>query len=287
MIELRGVSKSFAGPSRRAPAVVAVQDLSWQAPSACITGLLGPNGAGKTTTLRLLAGLLRPDAGAIDVAGINVLDQPERARARLGLLSDARGLYPRLSARENIIYHGQLQGLSRADANARAELLARQLDMLPLLDRRTAGFSQGERMKTALARALVHGPSHLVLDEPSNGLDVPATRSLRAVLQRLRDEQGCCIVLSSHVMQEVERLCDRLVVMAAGHTAAQGTLPELMARTGSSDVEACYLALAHPTAAPHAPRRTAGPDGVVCWIGPAETPAPGEAPSAGAAGRTR
>ena len=249
MISVQGLAKTFRqGWGRAARSVAAVQDISFGAADACITGLLGANGAGKTTTLRCLAGLLVPDAGRVVVDGIDVAQQPRAALARLGVLSDARGLYPRLSARENIVYYGRLHGLSAQAADARAVLLADVLEMRPLLDRRTEGFSQGERMKTALARALVHDPSHIVLDEPTNGLDVLATRSLRAALRRLRDEQGKCIVFSTHIMQEVERLCDRVVVVAAGRTVAEGSVPELLARTGQTDFEACFVQLAYGAA---------------------------------------
>ena len=245
MIAVQGLSRQFVqGRGRNRRVVAAVQVLSFSAADACITGLLGANGAGKTTTLRMVAGLLQPDAGTITVAGINVAQQPQAVQARLGVLSDARGLYPRLSARENIVYYGRLQGLSQAAADARATLLAAVLDMQPLMDRRTEGFSQGERMKTALARALVHDPSHIILDEPTNGLDVLATRSLREALRRLRDEHGKCIVLATHIMQEVERLCDQVVVVAAGRTVAEGSVPQLLALTGQSDFEACFVQLA-------------------------------------------
>ena len=251
MIEVQSLAKRFTqGWGRKARVVDAVQSVSFIAADACITGLLGANGAGKTTTLRAVAGLLKPDAGRIRVDGIDVLARPQAAQARLGVLSDARGLYPRLTARENIVYYGRLQGLDAAAAAARAELLARMLEMAPLLDRRTEGFSQGERMKTALARALVHDPSHIILDEPTNGLDVLATRSLRQSLRRLRDEQGKCIIFSTHIMQEVERLCDQVVVVAGGRTVAEGSVPELLARTGHSDFEACFVQLAfEPSAA--------------------------------------
>lgn len=252
MIEVRQLSRRFAsGRGRQAITVQAVQGLSWQAADACITGLLGPNGAGKTSTLRMVAGLLVPDEGEILVDGLDAVSQPQAARARLGVLSDARGLYPRLTALENIVYHGQLQGLSLAAARVRAEQLARVLDMVPLLPRRTEGFSQGERMKTALARALIHDPPNLILDEPTNGLDVLATRSLREVLRRLRDDEGKCIVFSTHIMQEVERLCDQVVVMARGRTVASGTLAEVLARSGQTDFEAAFVSLAFgPVAEP-------------------------------------
>jgi sodium transport system ATP-binding protein len=250
MIEVQGLAKRFVqGHGRSRREVAAVQSVSFTAADGCITGLLGANGAGKTTTLRMVAGLVVPDAGSIRVSGIDVAAQPQRAQARLGVLSDARGLYPRLSARENIVYYGRLHGLDDATAQARATLLAGMLEMTPLLDRRTEGFSQGERMKTALARALVHDPSHIILDEPTNGLDVLATRSLREALRRLRDEAGKCIVFSSHIMQEVERLCDHVVVMAGGRTVADGSVPDLLARTGQTDFEACFVQLAFGPAA--------------------------------------
>ncbi len=246
MIEVEGLCKAFSqGSGRAARSVAAVQGLGFVAADACITGLLGANGAGKTTTLRCVAGLLLPDAGRVVVDGIDAARQPRAALARLGVLSDARGLYPRLTARENIVYFGRLHGMPAAAADARARLLAEVLEMRPLLDRRTEGFSQGERMKTALARALVHDPSHIILDEPTNGLDVLATRSLRQALRRLRDEQGKCIVFSTHIMQEVERLCDQVVVVAAGRDVARGTVAGLLAQTGQTDFESCFVQLAY------------------------------------------
>ncbi len=251
MIRIDAVAKRFAAPAagppwrRRAVAPVeAVRGVGFIAADGRITGLLGPNGAGKTTTLRMLAGLIEPDAGTLQVDGIDVTRAPRAARARLGILSDARGLYPRLTARENIAYHAALHGLDAAAADARAERLAEMLEMRPLLDRRTEGFSQGERMKTALARALVHDPPNIVLDEPTNGLDVLATRALRAALRRLRDEAGKCIVFSTHIMQEVERLCDRVVLVAHGRVVAEGGVDELRARAGQDDFEDAFVSLA-------------------------------------------
>jgi len=245
VIRLQGLAKSFAiGRGRHARVVHAVVAADLEAPDGAITGLLGPNGAGKTTTLRILAGLERADAGSAWVDEIDVARAPRQAQARLGVLSDARGLYPRLSARENIAYYARLQGVPADLADARIEALARLLEMVPLLDRRTEGFSQGERMKTALARALVHDPTHLVLDEPTNGLDVVATRALRETLRRLCDERGKCIIFSTHIMQEVERLCDRVVVMAAGRTVATGTVASLRAQCGTADFEEAFVRLA-------------------------------------------
>ncbi len=257
MIRIEHLAKTFvaagarepgAGAFRRVPprVVHAVRDVSLEAPDGQITGLLGPNGAGKTTTLRMLAGLITPAAGRMTVDGIDVASRPHEALARMGVLSDARGLYPRLSARENIVYYGQLQGMERDAANARAEALAQMFDLRALLDRRTAGFSQGERMKTALARALVHDPANIILDEPTNGLDVLATRALRDVLQWLRTPGGGskCIVFSTHIMQEVERLCDSVVVVAHGRSVASGSVAALLAHTGESDFEEAFVKLA-------------------------------------------
>jgi sodium transport system ATP-binding protein len=245
MIEVRDLSKRFTqGRGPKARVVQAVDGVSFTAADGCITGLLGPNGAGKTTTLRMVAALIVPDAGRIAVDGVDVAARPPAALARMGVLSDARGLYTRLSARENIVYFARLHGMADDVAHARAEVLAEALEMKPLLDRRTDGFSQGERMKTALARALIHDPPNIILDEPTNGLDVLATRSLREVLRHLRDVQGKCIVFSTHIMQEVERLCDQVVLVSHGRTVAAGTVAELSARTGERDFEETFVKLA-------------------------------------------
>ena len=245
MIEIQHLSKRFTqGRGKKARTVQAVDGVSFRAEDGRITGLLGPNGAGKTTTLRMVAALITPDAGRATVDGIDVAARPQAALARMGVLSDARGLYPRLTARENIVYYGRLHGMTQAAASGRAEQLAAMLDMKPLLDRRTEGFSQGERMKTALARAVVHDPPNLILDEPTNGLDVLATRSLREALRRLRDEAGKCIVFSTHIMQEVERLCDRVIVIAHGRTVAEGTVEALNAQCGERDFEETFVKLA-------------------------------------------
>jgi sodium transport system ATP-binding protein len=245
MIVVDRLSKRFVlGRGRGARSVQAVDGVAFTATDARITGLLGPNGAGKTTTLRMVAALIPQDSGSVQVDGLDVATQSRAALARMGVLSDNRGLYPRLTARENVVYYGRLHGMSAEAAAARAEALAKTLDMTELLDRRTEGFSQGERMKTALARALIHDPPNIILDEPTNGLDVLATRSLRAALRRLRDDEGKCIVFSTHIMQEVERLCDHVVVIAHGHTVAQGSVAELLARTGDSDFEESFVRLA-------------------------------------------
>jgi sodium transport system ATP-binding protein len=245
MIEFQGLHKSFVQGSGRDKRIVqAVRGVDFVARDGCITGLLGSNGAGKTTSLRIAAGLITADAGRVVVDGIDVGTHPQVALARMGVLSDARGLYPRMTARENIIYYGKLHGLNRTAAEDRIKDLAYTLDMQSLLDRRTEGFSQGERMKTALARALVHDPPNIILDEPTNGLDVMATRALRDALRRLRTEQRKCIVFSTHIMQEVERLCDHVVVVANGRTVAQGSVAELGAATRETDFEETFVKLA-------------------------------------------
>ena len=245
MIEFQGLHKTFTqGRGRSKRVVQAARGVDFVARDGCITGLLGSNGAGKTTSLRMASGLITPDAGRVVVDGIEVASYPEMALARMGALSDARGLYPRLTARENIVYYGRLHGLSVTAAEDRVKDLSYTLDMQPLLDRRTEGFSQGERMKTALARALVHDPPNIVLDEPTNGLDVMATRQLRDALRRLRDEQRKCIIFSTHIMQEVERLCDHVVVISHGRTVAQGTVAELGAITRETDFEETFVKLA-------------------------------------------
>ncbi|HEX6017677.1 MAG TPA: ATP-binding cassette domain-containing protein [Burkholderiaceae bacterium] len=245
MIRVDRLHKRFVQGRGRARRVVdAVRGVTLSAADGRITAVLGPNGAGKTTLLRMVAALLPPDEGRIEVDGIDVVARPRDALARLGVLSDARGLYPRLTARENIVYHAHLHGIARDAADARALALARTLDFEPLLDRRTVGFSQGERMKTALARALVHDPPNIVLDEPTNGLDVQSIRGLRQALRRLRDEHGKCIVFCTHIMQEVQRLCDHVVVMAHGRAVAEGSVGELCRASGHDDFEQAFVSLA-------------------------------------------
>ncbi len=266
MIEVQQLRKTFTqGRGKQARTVHAVDGVDFSAADGRITGLLGPNGAGKTTTLRIAAGLIEADGGQVLVDGIAVARQRAAALARMGVLSDARGLYPRLTARENIVYYGRLHGLSAEAATARAEALAKTLDMQALLDRRTEGFSQGERMKTALARALVHNPPNIVLDEPTNGLDVLATRALRDTLRRLRDDEGKCIVFSTHIMQEVERLCDHVVVVAHGRTVAAGSVTELALATGDTDFEETFVKLAF------GPQSLSPPPGQIPAQRPAQT----------------
>jgi sodium transport system ATP-binding protein len=222
--------------------VVAVRDVSFEAPDGAITGLLGPNGAGKTTSLRMLYSLVRPDGGQAFVDGIDVAERPNGARARLGVLPDARGLYPRLTARENIRYYGRLHGLDGDDLEARIDHLAAVLELGGVIDRKVDGFSQGERMKVAIARSIVHEPQNIVLDEPTNGLDVMSTRSLRRFLRELR-ERGHCVLLSSHIMQEVAALCDAIVVIADGVVVARGSPEGLRLQTGLSSLEEAFVKL--------------------------------------------
>jgi sodium transport system ATP-binding protein len=220
--------------------VKAVDGVSFRAEDGQITGLLGPNGAGKTTTLRMLYTLMRPDSGTVSVDGIDIFKRAEDARRRLGVLPDARGVYKRLTARENIAYFGRLHGLDEKTIAERSARLIEALGMQEIADRQAEGFSQGQRTKTAIARALVHDPKNVILDEPTNGLDVMTTRGLRGFLQQLRAE-GRCVVFSSHIMQEVAALCDRIVIVAKGRVVAQGTPEELRAQTGESNLEDAFV----------------------------------------------
>jgi len=245
MIEARGLYKSFGG-------LKAVDGVSFVARDGEITGLLGPNGAGKTTTLRMLYTLLRPDAGSIHVDGRDAQLEPLAVRRTLGVLPDARGLYRRLSARENIEYFAALQGLDRESARARTDALVDALAMQDIAARRTAGFSQGERVKTAIARALVHDPRNVLLDEPTNGLDVAATRALREFLRGLK-AAGRCVLLSTHLMQEVAALCDRIVIIARGRVVANGTSDELRRQAGEQNLEDAFMRLIGERGAGDAP----------------------------------
>jgi sodium transport system ATP-binding protein len=238
MIRVDAITKSFG----RQGEVRAVRDVTFTAPDGQITGLLGPNGAGKTTLLRMLATLIVPDAGGASIAGLDVVRDRYAVREAVGVLSDARGLYPRLTARENIRYYGTLHGLSGGDLEARAARLIHTLGLDALADRRTQGFSQGEKMKVAIARALVHDPATILLDEPTNGLDIMSVRALREQLRQLRGE-GRCLLFSSHVMQEVAALCDRIVILGGGRVIATGTATELIAQSGEATLEDAFVSL--------------------------------------------
>jgi sodium transport system ATP-binding protein len=235
MIEVKDLHKAFG-------TVKAVDGVTFAARDGEITGLLGPNGAGKTTTLRMLYTLMKPDRGQVLVDGIDAAADPLSVRRRLGVLPDARGLYKRLTARENIDYFARLQGLPEDELRARREALIGALDMADIADRRTEGFSQGQRVKTAIARALIHDPRNVILDEPTNGLDVMATRALREFMHNLKAE-GRCVLFSSHIMQEVGALCDRIVVIARGRVVADATPDELRAQTGESNLEEAFVKL--------------------------------------------
>ncbi|MCP1373106.1 ATP-binding cassette domain-containing protein [Dyella lutea] len=235
MIEVKDLHKAFG-------AVKAVDGVTFAARDGQITGLLGPNGAGKTTTLRMLYTLMKPDRGQVLVDGIDAAVDPLSVRRRLGVLPDARGLYKRLTARENIDYFARLQGLPEDELRTRREALVAALEMADIADRRTEGFSQGQRVKTAIARALIHDPRNVILDEPTNGLDVMATRALREFMRNLKAE-GRCVLFSSHIMQEVGALCDRIVVIARGRVVADATPDELRAQTGESNLEEAFVKL--------------------------------------------
>jgi sodium transport system ATP-binding protein len=227
---------------KRFGSVKAVDGISFTAPDGSVTGLLGPNGAGKTTTLRMLYTLMRPDDGRIFVDDVDAVANPEEARRRLGVLPDQSGLYKRLTAREHIHYFGELQGVTGRDLDARTDHLLKMLDMTAVADRRTAGYSHGERTKTALARAIVHNPRNVLLDEPTNGLDVMSTRAVRDIIRRLKAE-GHTVLFSSHVMQEVSALCDTIVVIARGQIVASGTPDDLRRLTGRENLEDAFVAL--------------------------------------------
>ncbi|HEX6997008.1 MAG TPA: ATP-binding cassette domain-containing protein [Gammaproteobacteria bacterium] len=234
MIAVRALSKRFG-------TVQALDGVTFDAADGEITGLLGPNGAGKSTCLRILSTVIAADSGTATVGGIDVAADPLAARRALGVLPHSAGLYQQLTAAENIAYYGRLQGLPEPVLAKRVDDLLDRLDLRPIAHRKAKGFSQGERTKVALARALVHDPKHLLLDEPTNGLDVMATRHLRDWLRELRD-QGCCVLLSSHVMQEVEALVDRLVIIAGGRVAERGTPAELAARYPRKNLEEIFVA---------------------------------------------
>lgn len=242
MITATNLRKTFPGKGKQAGPVIAVDNVSFSAQDGQITGLLGPNGAGKTTTLRMLYTLMQPESGHVQVDGINPANNADAVRRALGVLPDARGVYKRLTARENIHYFGQLHGLSNDTIDTRTAVLAQALQMEDFLDRQTEGFSQGQRTKTAIARALIHDPKNVILDEPTNGLDVMTTRGLRNFLYQLRDE-GRCVVFSSHIMQEVAALCDRIVIIAQGRVMAEGTPDELRQQAGHDNLEDAFVKL--------------------------------------------
>jgi len=233
MIVVDGLQKSFGE-------VKAVQGVSFTASDGKITGLLGPNGAGKSTTLRVLYTVLKPDAGSATIDGVNVVEDGLAARARIGTLPHGAGLYPHLTARENIAYYAKLYGMDPGIIDERVQRVIDQLDINDFSDRKTKGFSQGQTTKVSLARSLVHGPRNVILDEPSNGLDVMATRSLRALIRQLKDA-GKCVLFSSHVMQEVAALCDEIIIIASGQVAIHDTTDGIRNATGCDDLEEAFV----------------------------------------------
>jgi sodium transport system ATP-binding protein len=234
MIRVQNLKKSFG-------LVQAVKDVSFIAEDGRITGLLGPNGAGKTTSLRVIYTLLKPDSGTASVDGLDTQKDAQAVLKRIGALPDSHGLYPRLTARENVRYYGRLHGLEGYALETRITALCKVLEMEDFIDRRTDGFSNGQRVKVAIARALIHNPQNILLDEPTNGLDVMSTRAMREMIRRLREE-GKCVVFSSHIMQEVSALCDHIVVIAGGLVAAAGTAEELKQATGRDTLEDAFVA---------------------------------------------
>jgi len=234
MIRVENLHKSFGE-------IRAVSGVSFYAPDGKVTGLLGPNGAGKSTTLRVLYTVLKPDRGSAEIDGIDVVADSLEARQRIGALPHGAGLYPHLSARENIAYYARLCRIDKSEIDDRVDGIVRLLELTDFADRRTKGFSQGQRTKVALARALVHDPQNVILDEPSNGLDVMATRSLRGLILKLKDA-GRCVLFSSHVMQEVAALCDDIVIIANGKVAIDDSADGIRRRTGCEDLEDAFVA---------------------------------------------
>lgn len=235
MLIVENISKHFGK-------VQALNQAGFRAENGRITGLLGPNGAGKTTALRIIFGLLKADSGKVTIDGIDPAQDPLAARRQLGILTDQFGLYERLSTRENLAYFGQLHRMSEAQIRQNTDELASMLGMHEIMERRTAGFSQGQRIKVALARAMLHMPKNVLLDEPTRGLDVMSTRAMRSALLALK-ARGCCVVFSSHVMQEVSALCDDVVVMARGTVVAQGSPQQLCEQAGKADLEDAFVSL--------------------------------------------
>ena len=233
MIVVENLHKSFG-------AIKAADGVSFRAEDGRITGLLGPNGAGKSTTLRILYTVLKPDAGRALIDSVDVVSDSLAARQRIGTLPHGSGLYPHLTARENIVYYARLYGMDRDKIDEHVQRIIDQLDIGAFADRRSKGFSQGQRTRVSLARALVHGPRNVILDEPSNGLDVMATRSLRELI-RLLKAQGKCVLFSSHVMQEVAALCDEIVIIAAGRVALHDTPDGIRNATGCDDLEEAFV----------------------------------------------
>ena len=239
MIQVTSLHKSF-GSKRGTPAIRALKGVSFTAPDGKITGLLGPNGAGKTTCLRILYTVMNPDRGEALVDGFSAMSDPLEVQRRIGVLPDASGIYPRLTARENIRYYGRLHGLNGEALEQKIDSLIKLFDMQEFADRRTEGFSTGQRVKVSIGRALVHDPKNVLLDEPTSGLDVMSTRAMRDVIRRMR-ESGKCILFSSHIMQEVSALCDNIVIIAKGEIVVEGSPNKLRQQTGEENLEDAFV----------------------------------------------
>ena len=226
---------------------MAVSDVSFTAANGSITGLLGSNGAGKSTTLRILATLMQPDAGNASIDGFDIIKSRLDVRQTIGFMPHNAGIYPRLTARENIQYYAHICNVAREQSDRRIDQLIQLLDMGSFIDRRAEGFSQGQRTKVGLARALVHSPRTLMLDEPTNGLDVIATRGLREIIKQLA-EDGHCVLFSSHIMQEVEALCDHIAIITDGRIAMEDSLQGILSTTRQNNLEDAFIHVVQPDA---------------------------------------
>ncbi len=238
MIEVQHLTKTFQDKKRGT--IAAVTDVSFTCRPGRIYGLLGANGAGKTTTLRMLATLLKPVSGTVKIAGHDTVTAPEQVRANVGFLAASTALYARLTAREMIAYFGELNGMSDAAIKARIKVLADELDMHEFLDRRCDKFSTGMKQKTSIARTLIHDPAVMIFDEPTLGLDVMTARAIVKFVRECRN-RGKTVIYSTHVMSEVEKLCDTIGIIHGGRLVAEGTLTELQARFGETDMEEVFV----------------------------------------------
>lgn len=239
MIEVQNLKKYYGDSDE----IKAVDDVSFHCPNGKITGLLGPNGAGKTTTMRMITGLIKPNQGTVLVNGVDVTQDASQVRQLLGVQADSNGVYPRLTPREQFKFYGRFYGLRGKQLEARVQAIIEQLQMADIADRRAEGFSRGQRQKIVLGRALVHNPPNIIMDEPTNGLDVMAVRQTRESIQALRDE-GRCVLFSTHYMDEAERLCDNIAIIVGGKIVAVGSPEELMQQTGKGRLEDAFVTLA-------------------------------------------
>ncbi|HWA26949.1 MAG TPA: ATP-binding cassette domain-containing protein [Lacunisphaera sp.] len=238
MIEARQLTKTFK--DRKRGIITAVANVSFRCEPGRIYGLLGANGAGKTTALRMLATLLKPASGSCIVAGFDTATEPEKVRAHVGFLAASTALYGRLTAREMITYFGELNGMSAGAIRDRLKVLADELDMHEFLDRRCEKFSTGMKQKTSIARTLIHDPAVMIFDEPTLGLDVMTARAIVKFVRDCRD-RGKTVIYSTHVMSEVEKLCDRVGIIHGGRLVAEGTPAELRAQFGETDMEEVFV----------------------------------------------